>query len=218
MNIKENKDCWMYPEQREMLLKIFQTPMKECVYFTGGTCLSVFYLNHRKSNDIDIFFTEERDLTYYWDMFRSLNLKPIIETSGFCSYTYKNTKVDFAVDTISKPERFNIVILDNIEIKIDIPENFTINKLTTLISRMEVRDYLDFALLFDSYFTIEDFDKIFEKAKLRESSLEDINLLKNVFTYAYTFIEHNMRSLSLTKVVSLNRLFLVYQKLLEYIN
>jgi predicted nucleotidyltransferase component of viral defense system len=218
MNIKEDKYCWMFPEQRELLIKIFSTPMKDCVYFAGGTCLSVFYLNHRRSNDIDIFFYKERDLTYYKEMFHNLGLQPKLETTGFCSYTYQNTKVDFVMDMVSLPDKYNYVTIDGIDIRIDVPENFIVNKLTTLVSRMEVRDYVDFALLYNKYFQIEDFDKILDKAKLREGALEDINILKEVFKYAYNFIEANFSKLLLTHAVSLNKLFLVYYKLLEHIN
>ena len=218
IQIEEDKSCWMYPEQREILKKIFNTPMKDCVYFAGGTCLSVFYLNHRRSNDIDIFFYKERDLTYYKEMFHSLGLVPKLETTGFCSYMYLDTKVDFVADLTSKPERFNYIALDNTTIRIDVPENFIVNKLTTLVSRMEVRDYVDFALLFDKYFKVEDFDKILAVAKTREGALEDTNILKEIFTYAYSFIEANFSKLLLTRAISLNKLFLVYYKLLEYLN
>lgn len=53
-NLKENKNCYATPEQREVLLHLLTHPSVEQNFFlTGGTALSVFYLNHRKSNDIE---------------------------------------------------------------------------------------------------------------------------------------------------------------------
>ena len=55
-------------------------------------------------------------------------------------------------------------------------------------------------------------------AYLQASSSQDINILKNIFKYAYSFIEANFSKLLLTKAISLNKLFLVYYKLLDYLN
>ena len=56
-NLKENKNCYATPEQREVMLHLLTHPaVEENFFLTGGTALSVFYLNHRKSKEDGNFF------------------------------------------------------------------------------------------------------------------------------------------------------------------
>lgn len=43
--------------QEEIIKQISQTALKDSFFLTGGTALSIFYLEHRYSEDLD-FFTE----------------------------------------------------------------------------------------------------------------------------------------------------------------
>jgi len=53
---KENKNYYTLPAQREVLLKLLTLPtIEESFFLTGGTALSVFYLYHRVSDDLDLF-------------------------------------------------------------------------------------------------------------------------------------------------------------------
>ena len=63
-NPTENKNCYATPEQGEVLLQLLTHPEVEQNFFlTGGTALSVFYIKHRKSNDIDMFSIASPDLS-----------------------------------------------------------------------------------------------------------------------------------------------------------
>lgn len=46
--------------QEDFIFEFSKTEFKEIFYLTGGTALSVFYLKHRLSEDLD-FFTEEEN-------------------------------------------------------------------------------------------------------------------------------------------------------------
>lgn len=59
-------------EQQVILAQVKKEPFLDQFYFTGGTALSAFYLQHRYSEDLD-FFTEKKfdtqdifDLVYSW--------------------------------------------------------------------------------------------------------------------------------------------------------
>ncbi len=86
---KENKSCYASHKQREILIELFCLPEVQNNFFlTGGTALSVFYLFHRVSNDIDLFTTDKFDFPAFlftlklkWPM----NFSVIKESSFFVS-------------------------------------------------------------------------------------------------------------------------------------
>ena len=52
--LKEDKNGYVSEAQREVLVQLVTHPVIEGSFFlTGGTALSVFYLNHRLSDDLD---------------------------------------------------------------------------------------------------------------------------------------------------------------------
>lgn len=122
-------------------------------YFTGGTALSVIYLHHRESEDLDFFsevdfnneiiqgfidkvaklikipfrFTQREKVRIYEFI---LDSKVIIKVD-FANYPYKRLKKGLIVGT---------VIVDD---KLDIG----INKLQTITSRTQVKDFVDLYFL-----------------------------------------------------------------------
>jgi len=61
--VAEIKEAYKSPEQRELLLKLLENEIIEKSFFlTGGTALSVFYLGHRISEDLDFFTTSDVNL------------------------------------------------------------------------------------------------------------------------------------------------------------
>lgn len=61
--LQENKASYASADQREVLLGLAEHSTIQGVFFlTGGTALSVFYLSHRVSDDIDLFSIEPIDL------------------------------------------------------------------------------------------------------------------------------------------------------------
>jgi len=54
--IREDKSCYRSTAQREVLMDLAGYPdIGNHFFLTGGTCLSVFYLHHRVSEDLDLF-------------------------------------------------------------------------------------------------------------------------------------------------------------------
>jgi len=71
---KEHKGCYACVSQKEILVKLFALPfIREGFFLTGGTCLSVFYLGHRISKDLDLFLVTESNLLNYAGFFRGIS-------------------------------------------------------------------------------------------------------------------------------------------------
>lgn len=116
-------------------------------FLTGGTALSVFYLYHRLSNDIDLFSPKETDLSeiYFW-MRRMWNNEcgKINEGPFFLSALVKDVKVDFVIDAVSSKEKRPAILFENNRsLQVDTIDSIVSNKLCALVSRTEPKDFVD---------------------------------------------------------------------------
>ena len=50
------------PEQTNALVCIAHSPLSKHFYFSGGTALAHYYLQHRYSEDLDFFSVQEIDV------------------------------------------------------------------------------------------------------------------------------------------------------------
>lgn len=146
--------------QRDLLRAFFEH--ERGFFLTGGAALSGFYLHHRETTDLD-FFTHDRD-AFERGVFAlraaadQVNAEVTIrqEAPGFRRYLVSRGGESVLVDTVwervpsaypAKREEGPIVL--------DSPEEITVNKLTTLVSRSEPRDIVDLMLLERSGCSIE---------------------------------------------------------------
>lgn len=146
--------------QKVLLGKISQyTPITKRFYFTGGTALSGFYLQHRLSEDLDFFSEEEFETTYITIFLkknaRAIGLKEIdlqkkdgnrfmyfldLKTQklkvDFCSYPYPRIRADLG-------KKLN-------SLKIDSVFDIASNKVFTLFQHPRLRDYVDLYFIFQN--------------------------------------------------------------------
>ncbi len=103
--VAEIKKAYKSPQQRELLLKLLENEVIEQAFFlSGGTALSVFYLGHRISEDLDFFTKSDVNLNNisFWIKLKFSNNANIISISEFyLSYEIFNMRVDFAIDKLS---------------------------------------------------------------------------------------------------------------------
>lgn len=138
--------------QRDLLLAFFEH--ERGFFLTGGAALAGFYLHHRETTDLDLFTRDEKAFERGAFALRAaaaqvgaeLTIKQ--DAPGFKRYLVHRGGESLLVDTVwervpsaypAKRERERIVI--------DSPEEITVNKLTTLVSRSEPRDIVDLMLL-----------------------------------------------------------------------
>lgn len=142
-------------------------------YFTGGTALAAFYLEHRISEDIDLFTEKEEVDQSLIDVFlRKISQKlSIIEIKksqflGLVSYklVYKDKeelKVDFNYYPflrINKGKKFKNLEIDSLY-------DIAVNKVHTMFMQIRSRDFID--LYFIMKTTDYSLDQLIKDAKIK---------------------------------------------------
>ncbi len=172
--LQENRSAYASQTQRLVLMELAESEaLAEGFFLTGGTALAVFYLGHRASEGIDLFTlgpADMRDIDF-WIMSRFAGeARRIRQSPTFLSYVIKQVKVDLAEDrfSIKADRRFD----NGLTIYVDVAENIVTNKLCTLISRTEPKDYIDFYCLVKGR-PASDIARIYEDAMEKDAFLED---------------------------------------------
>jgi len=159
------------------------------LYLTGGTCLAEYYFGHRISEDIDLFTRDENLFkearTFFKDpkSFPHGTLSESRTTPYICQYLYRPNsqenpiKLDLVLDLvpyIGEPISVSGVWVNNLE-------DLLSNKIGCLISRNEVKDYLDlFQLIPASHLTVRE---LMELGSVKEAGLDPL-----VFAHQIEFI------------------------------
>lgn len=218
---KENKNCYASPIQREILLKLLTHPfIRESFFLTGGTALSVFYLYHRISDDLDLFSLQSVDFSeidYWIRSFWKGTCSKIKQGPDFLSFLIEDTKVDFVIDALSNKENRERVALENdLTLSIDNIDNIASNKLSCIVSRTEPKDFIDTYFLFKSYpeLKIED---VYKNAKLKDALFDDPPTAAFQLEEGISFIKENPSIMpELKKEVNFKDVISFFEDLLEW--
>lgn len=136
------------PLQRTVLDAVFaEEVFAQSFYLTGGTALAAFYLFHRYSDDLDLF-TNDQSLEVVWPsvqrLLPSLGLAVESRTPQFIRLRHpEGLRVDVVHDVpfrVGVPVRHGAWLIDTLE-------NITLNKVTAIQGRLDVKDYVDLYLL-----------------------------------------------------------------------
>lgn len=137
--------------QRDLLAEFFRTPTS--FFLTGGAALTGYYLDHRKTLDLDLF-TAEDDLES-----GERRLRESVHELG-ASIEEIQTSVDFRRRLVRRGEE--AVVVDLVRdrgaqlwpekesiggVRVDRPEEIRANKLASLLGRAEIRDLVDLRAL-----------------------------------------------------------------------
>ncbi len=180
-------DSILTPKQQLALKLIANTNLAQHFYFSGGTVLSHYYLQHRYSEDLDFFSQKEfdpQDIT--------VSIKKFQKELGFESFDYQSSfnrnlyflrfknnyvlKLEFTYypfRQIEKPTLRDGLLIDSI---IDIATN----KLFTIVQKPRERDYFDlFFIIKKENFKIENLRM---KAKLKfDWHIDPLQLASRLF-------------------------------------
>jgi len=200
MEAKENKKFYFSKDQRELLIDFSKIKIiRNNFFLTGGTALAVFYLNHRISNDLDLFTIKKNikisDIDYILRQ-KYLDKRILLKSSDeFISLIINNIKVDFVIDLLSlKNKRKKYYFNEDTFITVDTIENISSNKLTALASRSEPKDFIDFYYIGKLVWGMnlnERFNFCYRNAQKKEAIFDDpatvayqieenLNLIKNI--------------------------------------
>ncbi len=173
----EDKHCYASPIQREVLIELIQNGVvTEDFFLTGGTALSVFYLHHRQSNDLDFFTLQEMDLAQIDFLIKTTwhrDYVKIKDSTNFLSVLIRNVKVDFVIDRLSlhdERERYTLESLHHL--RIDSLRNIVSNKFCTIVSRVEPKDYFDYYALCKAL-QITSFEGVLDDAREKDAIFDD---------------------------------------------
>lgn len=190
VKLAEKLNCYQLPEQREVLLKLFDNKIIRGQFFlTGGTALSVFYLHHRKSNDLDLFSIAPppfSDIDYWGKLTWHDNFTKLKKETFILSADILGVKIDLVHDPLSLNDQKILYDTGNKMITVDTLDNITSNKLCTLVNRQEPKDFIDFYFLSKRDFF--DLKFVYENAQKKEGMFDDPPMV------AYQ-IENNLNAL-----------------------
>ena len=169
------------PLQKESLNIFFSLPEANNFYLTGGTALAAFYLQHRLSEDLDIFTREERLIRYVGDQFieklkeANFQVETVRRFLSFLELIIKkesqSVRVHLAIDS---PFRFERTIRTDAGVEVDSLVDIATNKLLALFGRFEPRDFIDvFFIVKEKHL---DLDALISKSKEKDPGLDEYYL------------------------------------------
>lgn len=161
------------PEQRDFLDIVANKKfLCERFYFTGGTPLAVFYLQHRISEDIDLFSEQEIHLPSIKSFIKEVQIKLNLKSADYTNFLGLHSfQLYFSESNVLKID-FNYYPFPRIEqgvkyknLKVDSILDIAVNKVHTIAMRPRARDFIDI------YFIIKekgyDFHDLLMKAKAK---------------------------------------------------
>jgi hypothetical protein len=139
----------LYPLQDEVLRLIRNEDTG--FYLTGGTAASRGYLNHRFSDDLDLFVNDDRRFGLWterliYSLSRSLPWKVnvLLKEERFVRLELASHDIAMKMELVNDvPARLGEVIEHSTLGRLDSPENILANKITALIDRNEPKDLAD---------------------------------------------------------------------------
>lgn len=198
------------PEQELLLNNFRKDPwLSGTFYFSGDTALSLHYLKHRQSIDLD-FFSEEKfdqqgiiDTVTKWSKQRDFLIDYFFsERTQVFNLTFPNkqtTKIDFSLYPYKRVEKSKLIDGIAVDSLLDI----AINKLLTVEQRTEVKDFVDLYFLLKEY-TVWD---LLEGLKIKFGIKVDPFILSSDFlkVESFDFLPTMIKPLSLEQLKSFFR-------------
>lgn len=180
VSIKENSRCYISKIQQRLLHELAEIrSISDHFFLTGGTALSVFYLHHRASEDLDFFTISHVDLARISETLSRIyqqNLRLLQSSPSFLSYLINNVKVDFVIDPLSETKKpCHHILKSGKTLLIDLIDNISSNKLTAMVSRFEIKDLVDFYFISKTYWNHSEklFLECYARARKKEALLDD---------------------------------------------
>ena len=133
-------------------------------FLTGGTALSAFYLQHRYSEDLDLFTLDsdafDRVPLYVADTGTRLNtsVASLQTAPQFHRYRLSRNEESVIVDFVKEIVPQISQVKNTFEgIVVDTLDDITANKVCTVVSRAEIKDYIDLYFLARAGYPLEKF-------------------------------------------------------------
>ena len=156
-------------------------------FLSGGTALSEYYLQHRLSQDLDLF-TVNQEITF--DVVNAeirkiidregLRIESEIVSDSFLRYILKTNGEVLKVDLVKDiPVHFGEIKNFGL-IRVDSEENNTVGKVLALLGRADPKDFIDLFFLLGSEKKLE-FDEVLKMAKQKDLGLQELFLAEMIY-------------------------------------
>ena len=141
---REHVKCWNEDLRRLCRDVASRDPIKRHFFLTGGTALAVFWLGHRKTNNLDFFTTDDIDLfetgRYFKNIYKN---KVIVANDQYILIRDDAGKISLAKDDLSIRTKRPLISLEGVPLKIDVMTNLIRNKMSAFVSRFSRNDAVD---------------------------------------------------------------------------
>ncbi len=162
------------PLKRDFLQTFFSKEKR--FFLTGGSALGLFYLDHRYSYDLDLFTSETPEWLEIDGVFRlcAREIGAVAEilrdAPTFRRYRLSRGGESEIVDFVLAIDRQIDEIKESFDnVRVDTLHEIFVNKITTLISRSELKDLVDLYFLEQEGMRIEDH---FDEARQKDGGLD----------------------------------------------
>lgn len=155
--------------QQAVIHALAKSPLRDLFYWTGGTALAFYYLQHRKSYDIDLFsgqkFSFEQVIPFVRDLkklckFEHVEQKKVYDRYEFFLHNAIDVRLEFVFydfKQLKKPTAWQGISIDSLD-------DMAANKTMALIERHEPKDIVDiYFLMKKKKYTVEKFLSLAEK-------------------------------------------------------
>lgn len=156
-------------------------------YLTGGTALSRFYLNHRYSDDLDLFQNDSK--TFQEDLDRILHtlgeqfeVSVTLRSKQFLRLTLLEGEVQFNMEFVNDVP-FHVGELKSFPVfsRVDNVYNILSNKLTAIVDREEIKDIVDVVFVAKKYSV--DWREIFHSAESKSAGVFPPSVAQRIGEY-----------------------------------
>lgn len=141
---REYVRCW--EEGLKRLCKDIASldPVKRHFFLTGGTALAVFWLGHRKTDNLDFFTTDDVDFLKTGRYFKNIYGSRVIAANDQCILIRDDAgRISLAKDDLSIRTKRPLVLLEGVPLRIDTMANLMRNKMSAFVSRFSRNDAID---------------------------------------------------------------------------
>jgi predicted nucleotidyltransferase component of viral defense system len=170
-------DSILSPAQRDVLEQFFSTPVGQRFFLTGGTALAEYYLQHRLSDDLDLFTTDDEALALARHEIHGIAARlaatvtsvlstPTLQRLELAAPGGPPIKLDLARDVdqqFGQHLRAGRVVVDSLD-------NIGANKVAAIFGRTDAKDFVDLYFLLQAG---QDFRTLVEYAKQKDSGLTE---------------------------------------------
>ncbi|MFH0919933.1 MAG: nucleotidyl transferase AbiEii/AbiGii toxin family protein [Fibrobacterota bacterium] len=191
----EHVNAYASPRLQSLLSEVAAMPdISRDFFLTGGTALSVFFLHHRVSEDIDLFSTGNPDLPFIAvELSRKYGPRAVrirqSEMSVF--FLIDGIKLDLVKDPLSqKTERTLFPLETGGSISLDTLRNMMSNKLCASVGRREPKDYVDLFFLLNGR-SCDEWMSVYADARNKDAIFDDAPSVAYQLESGFVYLKAN---------------------------